>query len=163
MNMNSAPQIVGEPGLKQEIDIAAEIRNLFSLATFITLEPGMSNSFSEGLEEVIEKYGELALSEIQILILNGETKSGIAMEALQYVGNAESNTWHDARRLMLERCLLRSRSAWVRDGAGLGLASLDDPRSIPVLQEAILRETSRALKSDLNLVLNQLQATLQES
>ncbi len=143
--------------------VEVAVQNLFSLANFIDFEPGKTNDFQDGLEETIEKHGELALLEIQTLVLNGETKSAIAMEALQYVGNTESNTWRDARRLMLERCLLRSRSAWVRDGAGLGLASLDDPRSIAVLQKAILKETSRALKSDLTLVLDQLQATLQES
>ncbi len=163
MNTNPAPQLVGELGLKQEIDIAAEIRNLFSLATFISLEPGMSNSFSEGLEKVIEKYGELALSEIQTLILNGETKSGIAMEALKYVGNTDSKAWHDKRRAMLETCLRKSRSAWVRDGAGLGLSFLDDPLSIPALEKAIDRESSEALKEDLQLVLDQLQRTALES
>lgn len=140
-----------------------EVERLFSLATFITLDPGMDNAFSEGLEDVIQHHGEQALQVIEDVILNEETKSAIAMEALQYVGNAESNTWLEARRSMLERCLLKSRSAWVRDGAGLGLASLDDPRSIPVLKKAISKERSRALKSDLTLVLEQLQATLQES
>ena len=137
MKTNPAPPIVGETDLKQESDIAAEIRNLFSLATFIALEPGMTNSFSEGLEEVIEKYGEPALRGIQDIILNEETKSAIAMEALQYIGRSDSETWKNERRKTLENCLLNSRSAWVRDGAGLGLASLDDPRSIPVLQAAI--------------------------
>lgn len=163
MNTSPAPQMVGESGLKQEFNIAAEIRNLFSLATFITLDPGMDNAVSEGLEDAIQRYGEQALREIKDVILNEETKSAIAMEVLQYIGNAESNTWRDARRSMLEQCLLKSRSAWVRDGAGLGLASLDDPRSIPVLKSAIAKETSKALKSDLTLVLDQLQATLQES
>ncbi len=163
MNTNPAPQIVGEPGLKQEIDIAAEIRNLFSPATFITLEPGMSNSFSEGLEEAIEKYGELALGEIQNIILSEETASSIALEALKYVGNTDSRVWHDERRAMLETCLRKSRSAWVRDGAGLGLSFLDDPLSIPELEKAIDRESSVALKEDLQLVLDQLQQTALES
>ena len=163
MNTNPAPQIVGEPGLKLEIDIVAEIRNLFSLATFISLEPGMSNSFSEGLEEVIEKYGEFALGEIQNIILNEETASSIALEALKYVGNSDSKVWHDERRAMLETCLKKSRSAWVRDGAGLGLSFLDDPLSIPELEKAIDRESSEALKEDLQLVLDQLQRTALES
>ena len=163
--MKKAPDLVmlGGTSLRHKDDMPAEIKSLFALATFISLEPGMTNSFSEGLEAVIEKHGDLALSEIKNLILNGETKSGIAMEALQYVGRSESNTWLDARRKMLEQCLLRSRSAWVRDGAGLGLASLDDPRSILVLKEAISKEASKALKEDLSLVLDQLQNTLLES
>ncbi|MCY4540177.1 MAG: hypothetical protein OXE52_18330 [Chloroflexi bacterium] len=163
MNTNPAPQMVGEPGLKQETDIVAEIRTLFSLATFITLEPGMTNSFSEGLEEAIEKYGELALREIENIILSEETASSIALEALKYVGNWDSKVWHDERRAMLETCLRQSRSAWVRDGAGLGLSFLDDPLSIPELERAIDRESSEALKEDLQLVLNQLKRTSLET
>lgn len=163
MKTNPAPPIVGETDLKQESDIAAEIRNLFSLATFISLEPGMTNSFSEGLEEVIEKYGEPALRETQDIILNEETKSAIAMEALQYIGRTDSETWKNERRKILENCLLNSRSAWVRDGAGLGLASLDDPRSIETLEQAIDKEPSNVLKEDLGLVLEQLRNTLSES
>ena len=163
MKTNPAPPIVGETDLKQESEIAAEIRNLFSLATFISLEPGMTNSFSEGLEEVIEKYGEPALRETQDIILNEETKSAIAMEALQYIGRTDSETWKNERRKILENCLLNSRSAWVRDGAGLGLASLDDPRSIETLEQAIDKEPSNVLKEDLGLVLEQLRNTLSES
>ncbi len=139
-----------------------EVHRLFSLATFIDLEPGMANEFSEGLEEAIEKYGELALGAVESLVLNKETKPSIAMEALQYIGYTDSEKWHDERRRTIERCLLRSPSAWIRDGAGLGLASLDDPKSIPALEKAILNETSGALKEDLTLVLHQLRDTLRE-
>ena len=139
-----------------------EVRDLFSLATFIDLEPGMTNEFSEGLEDAIERVGEHALNAIEDIVLDRKTKSSIAMEALQYIGYTDSQKWHDERRRMLERCLLRSRSAWVRDGAGLGIASLDDPKSIPALEKAILNETSGALKEDLTLVLHQLRDTLRE-
>ena len=137
-----------------------EVVRLFALATFIDLEPGMTNEFQEGLEEAIDNYGELALKAVESLVLNEETKSSIAMEAMRYIGYTYSEKWHDERRRMLERCLDRSRSAWVRDGAGLGLASLDDPKSIPALEKAILNETSGALKEDLKMVLNQLQDTM---
>lgn len=142
--------------------IDEDVANLFSLATFIDLEPGMTNEFQEGLEETIEMHGQPALDAVEGLILNEETKSSIAMEALQYIGYTDSTKWHDERRRTLERCLLKSPSAWVRDGAGLGLASLDDPKSIPALERAILAETSLALKEDLTLVLNQLLDTQRE-
>jgi hypothetical protein len=140
-----------------------EVDRLFSHATFIDLEPGMTNEFQEGLEEAIENYGELALKAVESLVVNEKTQSSIAMEAMQYIGYTDSEKWHDERRKTLERCLDKSRSAWVRDGAGLGLASLDDPKSIPALEKAILNETSGALKEDLKMVLNQLQDTLLES
>ncbi|MCY4020737.1 MAG: HEAT repeat domain-containing protein [Chloroflexi bacterium] len=162
MNTNPAPQMVGEPSLKQEIDIAAEIRNLFSLATFITLEPGMTNSFSEGLEEAIEKYGELALREIQELVVGEVIPFTIAAEALRYIGNTESIRFVSKRRELLEVCLLQSRFMLVRDGAAAGLSYLDDPRSIPSLQRAIEREPHAELKNDLIEVLSLLQGTSAE-
>ena len=137
-----------------------EIERLFSLATFIDLEPGMSNSFSEGLEYIVEQQGNQALDAIKRIILDEETASSIALEALKYVGNMDSPRWHEERRLMLEECLLNSRSAWVKDGAGLGLSFLDNPRSIPAIERAITKESSKALKEDLKLVLNQLTLTL---
>ena len=137
-----------------------EIERLFSLATFIDLEPGMTNSFSEGLEQVIERHGSRALDAIKRIILNEETASSIAMEALKYIGNTDSSRWHNERRLMIEDCLRSSHSAWVRDGAGLGLSSLDNPRSIPAIERAIAKESSKALKEDLKLVLNQLKRTI---
>ena len=137
--------------------LVEEIANLFSLANHIALEPGYPNAFSEGLDLVIAENGEPALKAIQDLILSERVKSSIAMEALQYVGDAESRTWLNARRNMLEMCLRESNSSWVRDGAGLGIASLNDVRSIGAIKEAIQKEPSDALKEDLNLVLRQLQ------
>lgn len=160
---DSSSSVIGDFSKHLDASTAKnEVDRLFSLATFIDLEPGMTNEFQEGLEEAVEKYGELALGAVESLILNEETKSSIAMEAMQYIGYTDSQKWHDERRRMLERCLLRSRSAWVRDGAGLGLASLDNPKSIPALEKAILNETSGALKEDLTLVLHQLRDTLRE-
>ena len=140
-----------------------EVDRLFSLAMYIDLEPGMENDFSRGLEKLIARHGDPALSEIQSFILEERTKSSIAMEALQYIGRMDSNSWKTERRKLLEQCLLNSRSAWVRDGAGLGLASLDDPRSIGAVKTAIAKESSNSLRKDLESVLEQLEATRSES
>ncbi len=140
-----------------------EVDRLFSLAMYIDLEPGMENAFSRGLEKLIARHGDPALSEIQSIILEERTKSSIAMEALQYIGRMDSNGWKTERRKLLEQCLLHSRSAWVRDGAGLGLASLDDPRSIGAVKTAIAMESSNTLKKDLESVLDQLEKTRSES
>lgn len=139
--------------------IDEEIQRLFSLATLIDLEPGMDNEFSIGLEDAIERGGKPALQAIERLVLTETVPSSIAMDALEYIGDTDSDKYRSERREMLERCLLNSNSAWVRDGAGLGIAALDDPLSLPVLEIAIARESSKALKSDLGLVREQLIAT----
>ena len=38
--------------------LKTRVIDLFSLATFIDLEPGMTNEFSEGLEQVVELHGK---------------------------------------------------------------------------------------------------------
>ncbi len=139
-----------------------EVERLFSLATFIDLEPGMTNDFSDGLAEVIEKRGEFALREIQELIIEEAVPFTIAAEALRYIGNIESIRYVSERRKLLENCLLQSRFMLVRDGAAAGLSYLDDPKSIPLLQRAVEREPHSELKNDLIEVLSLLQDTLAE-
>ena len=162
MKTNPAPPIVGETDLKQESDIAAEIRNLFSLATFISLEPGMTNEFSNGLEKTIETNGDLALKVIEKLILQEDTPLAIAAEALRYIGNIESREFVEERRRMIERCLLQSPFVLVRDGAAAGLSYINDPKSIPILQRAIEQEVHSELKDDLVAVLHLLQVSASE-
>ena len=142
--------------------IETEIRNLFAMAKHIDLDPGMANEFSEGLEEAILKYGELALREIQELVGGEAIPFTIAAEALRYIGNTESTRFASERRELLEACLLQSRFMLVRDGAAAGLSYLDDPRSIPSLQRAIEREPHAELKNDLIEVLSSLQGTSAE-
>ncbi len=140
-----------------------EVDRLFSLATFLDLEPGTTNEFSEGIEQVVERHGGVALNAIKNLVLNEQTESSIALEVLKYIGNEGSEKWHNERRLMLEECLLKCRSVWARDGAGLGLSFLGDPRSIYVLEQAIERETSLALAKDLRQVLYRLKKVSSDS
>ena len=143
--------------------ISAYVKRLFSMAENIEFEVGMTNGFSEALERWIEVIGVRMLVEIRRIILNEETSLTVAAETMRYIGNIESPKYHAERRELLETCLLNSRFAWVRDGAGLGLASLDDPQSIPVLEMVISKESNEELKEDLIQVLEQLEDTLLES
>ncbi len=143
--------------------IFAEISELFSEAENITIEAGIDNDFSISLEQTVEQFGETALAHIEALILKDKTSVILATETLKYIGCFASNRWHDARHTMIEHCLTQSKYAWVRDGAGLGISFMDDPQSIPVLEEAIERECNEELKEDLIQVLEQLQETLLES
>ena len=143
-------------------NISVFVKRLFSMAENITFEVGMDNQFSEDLERAIEAIGAPILVEIKRIILNEESSLTVAAETMRYIGNTESPTYRAERRELLETCLLNSRFAWVRDGAGLGLASLDDPQSIPALEIAIAKESNQELKEDLLQVLEQLEETLLE-
>ena len=143
-------------------NISVFVKRLFSMAENIEFEVGMANQFSEDLERAIEVIGVPILVEIKRIILNEESSLTVAAETMRYIGNIESPTYRAERRELLETCLLNSRFAWVRDGAGLGLASLDDPQSIPALEIAIAKESNQELKEDLLQVLEQLEETLLE-
>ena len=148
--------------LEQSKQVLSRAADLFSNAETVAIEPGMVNELSIGLELLIEEFGRIALNHIENLILAEKTSVSVAMEALKYIGSTESKNWYSGRRDMLENCLRKSRFAWIRDGAGLGLSFLDDPRSIPALEAAIDSEFNSDLKEDLVLVLEQLQETLSE-
>lgn len=143
-------------------NISVFVKRLFSMAENITFEVGMTNDFSEALERAIEVMGVPILVEIKGIILNEESSLTVAAETMRYIGNIESPMYRAERRELLETCLLNSRFVWVRDGAGLGLASLDDPQSISALEIAIAKESNQELKEDLLQVLEQLEETLLE-
>ena len=147
---------------KETEQIEEEIAKVFNTATFIDMESGMTNDFSDGLAEVIDQYGEAALHEIQKRILREDIPFTIAAESLRYIGNIESPRFVAERRDLLEACLLHSRFMLVRDGAASGLSYIEDPKSIPSLQRAIDHEPHAELKKDLIEVLSLLQDTSAE-
>lgn len=143
--------------------IKAKINVLFVKAQNIRIEAGMENELSIGIRDVIEVHGPIALGHIESMILQNDIPVNLARETLKYIGSFEMSNWNDQRRVMLENCLQESQYAWIRDGAGLGISFLDDPKSISVLERAIDREPNDELKEDLIQVLEQLEETLLES
>lgn len=142
--------------------VKENVVRLFSLAKSVEFESGMTNAFSERLEELIETHGERALEAIQEHVLNERIPFTIAAEALRYIGNTESNKFADFRRKLLETCLLNSRFMLVRDGAAAGISYIDDSKSIPCLKQAIEQEAHPELRNDLLEVLELLQGTSAE-
>jgi hypothetical protein len=59
---------------------------------------------------------------------------------------------------LLEKCL-ESSSIFVRDGAILGIASLDDPFAISAVRKAIEKEACEGLRQNMQAVLQQLEET----
>ena len=132
------------------------------MAKLVELESGMTNAFSERLEDVIETHGQSALEEIELQVLEERIPFTIAAEALRYIGNSESHRFAQGRRKLLETCLLNSRFMLVRDGAAAGISYIDDSKSIPCLIQAIEQEAHPELRNDLLEVLELLQGTSAE-
>jgi hypothetical protein len=90
------------------------------------------------------------------LILAKDIDEEVASEALRWLGRMEDTKSYSKRLWLLERGLA-SPSPIIRDGAALGLASLDDRHAIPYLRLAVEREELDELRFNLGQVLDQLE------
>lgn len=138
------------------IKVEQEFERLLLAAKEETFEDGMESNFSKGLNSLIRKYGNAAIDILTRFILTEAINPEVASETLRWVGYIDHLASYQYRRWLLERTLFCS-SARVRDGAILGLASLDDPHAIPHLKRAIQRERYSELRRDMEQVLTQLE------
>jgi hypothetical protein len=141
--------------------VEQELRRLFAAACDEIFEDGMESVFSRGLVSLIKKYGNAAVETVTNFIAGEVVNPEVASEALRWLGHIDDPFTYRNRLLLLERSLWHS-SARVRDGAILGLASLDDPSAIPYLEEAIEREQIQELRRYMIQVLDQLKNTQRE-
>lgn len=144
--------------VEPESMIRQSLQHVLGLGKDIHFVDGMESPFSQGLIRLIQQYGNSVVEELGEMIFAEEINSAIAGEALRWVGQMQDTRTYTLRKWLLERCLLLD-SIYVKDGAILGLASLDDPRSITSLKYAIEHETNQMLKEDMLQVLDQLQDT----
>ena len=150
---------VEEPESYDDIDIVAladAIESLFMIAENEDFEDSAESYFSIGLENLIQTFGNIALTIISSFIFSEETSTKVVSEALCKLGQIDHGPTHRNRLRVLEKSL-QADSPYIRDGAGLGISFLDDPAAVPQLTEAIKRETNPELKKDLELVLKQLE------
>jgi len=138
--------------------VMQQVKALFESAREMTFEDGMESDFSCDLEKLIRKHQTTALVEIVDQICYRQGIDELKAEALRWLGRILDRTTYNYRRWLLEHCL-SDPSPRVRDGAVLGLASLDDPHSIPYLREAVNRETCSELRKDMQQTLSELETT----
>ena len=137
-------------------ELSSKIAALFVAAKDQYFEDGMENEFSRELTALIAAYGNMVVHELAYLVLFEKVNAEVASEALRWLGNMPPGVSSNFRLWLLERSLLCS-AAIVRDGAILGLASLDDPRAIPYIKRAIEREQCEELHKNMEQVLVQLE------
>lgn len=119
-------------------------------------EDGMHTNFSRKLVGYVSLYGNSALEIIKELILGSQVSTPVAADALKWLGLMDTDAFINERRILLEFCLLKSTSTWIRDGAIVGLSYIDNPQSITSVQQALEQETAQWLKGDIETVLKQL-------
>lgn len=138
-------------------DQEAELRfeSLFRSARESHFEDGMESEFSRYLISLVQAYGPVSKDILARLIEDRTISPEVLSEALRWLGRMEGESTYEARLWLLEKGL-NSPDATVRDGAALGLASMDDPRAIPYLEAAIQAEKLTDLRHDMEEVLDQL-------
>lgn len=137
-------------------DLYSKIEAIFWTAKGELFEDGMETPFSHQLNSFVQKYSNDGLDAIVCLIIYEKVDPEVAGEALRWLGRIDHRESYEFRRWLLERSLSLS-STRVRDGAILGLASMDDKHAIPYLKDAIEKEQCSELKSDMESVLEQLE------
>lgn len=121
-------------------------------------EDGMESEFSKGLRSMVTAYSKRAIEAMTHLIVYEKVNPEVASEALRSLGSLEDAESYQYRQWLLERALQCS-SPVVRDGAALGLASMDDSHAIAYIRQAVNREECSELREDMEQVLVQLEST----
>jgi hypothetical protein len=160
----TAATFLHEPGLVAESatsrsrippTLEAELEQIFSAARYEIFEDGMESEFSQRLIDIVLRHGQAAVLEIAAFLKQPITPSPVAAEALRWLGWIRHPSTHAIRRWVL--CdNLTSRSLIVRDGAIVGLTYFNDPSTRSYVVSAQSTETSTALQTDLDQLLDQL-------
>ena len=142
--------------------LTEKFRHLFAAAEDEVFEDGMESGFSRRLTALVERHGDKAIKFAAGYLESEELDEEVAAETLRQLGHSKHESTYRSRLNLLVQGL-SSGSAMVRDGAILGLASMDDPVVISDVEEAVKREQDPELREDMNDVLEQLRATLSEA
>jgi hypothetical protein len=118
-------------------------------------EDGMESRLSKDLEILVKGFGPDSKDILSRLLEDESISSLVWAEAMRWIGRAEEFMSRSSRLSLLKQAL-SSDSFVVRDGAALGLASMDDPDAIPFLERAVASETVNELRADMRQVLEQL-------
>jgi len=133
-----------------------ELWRLSKSAQEMLFEDGEETPFSKDLVSFIQRYGGIGVSLLGELALSETVSDEVISEALRWIGRMDDTRTRWFRLRLLEE-LLNCESPKIRDGASLGIASLDDQHAIVYLQKAHNRERITDLRKDLQLVLTRLQ------
>jgi len=133
-----------------------ELDELRSSARDEVFEDGVESNFSIRFLNLFDRNPEPVLEVITALIVNRKMDDESAAETLRILGRITHHPTHSARLWLLERSL-NSHSATVRDGALLGIASMDDSSAAPYLRKALLKEHITGLREDLEQALDLLE------
>ena len=152
-----APQAITSTESRKNKYVYPQIESIFWEAKGECFEDGMESKFSRKLISFIRRYKKDAIEAITCLIVYEKVNPEVAGEALRWIGRMEHPESYEFRRWLLERSITLS-SISVKEGAILGIASMDDKHAITYLQKTIETESCNELKADMKQVLEQLES-----
>ena len=119
-------------------------------------EEGINDPFTQELEWLVGHYASQVLQPLAQRLAAESIDPVVAAHIFRLLGRIDASATRAERRQILVQGLF-SRSARVRDGAALGLATLDDPAAIPYLRTAVDRERVAEVRADLEQVRERLE------
>ena len=136
----------------------SRLRTVFDLGAGEAFEDGMETDFSEALIERVAAGRSSAVDALRRLIDQGYAGHEVGGEALRWLGCVDQPATRNVRRMALER-YLQSDSAYLQDGAAIGLSEMDDPAALPAIEVAMSSEAGPLMLKRFKQVREQLEAT----
>lgn len=136
--------------------MVAELRKLFTGARFERFEDGVESYFSRELLRVIHSDPVIALNALHEMLRTYNAPVSAVGEALRWIADF-SNAATLSQRWSILEAMLSHQSPVVRDGAIVGFATMDDPRSAGTLREALKTEPLRELRELIAQVLTRIE------
>lgn len=137
-------------------DLNEKVENFFELANEEEFEDGIESDFSRKLISFIMENGSKSVEVLAPIFVNEKANAEIISEALRWIGRIDQPETENIRLWLLERCLFCT-SPSVRDGATLGLASMNASSAKYSLRKAIEKEYIKELHEDMKEVLSELE------
>jgi len=142
--------------------IQDRLLEIFSSAQNEYFEDGVETEFSRSLAALFRRFHEEAIDVFEAVILRTAIDPKLVAEALSWLGQIDASASEKKRYRKLLEVQLFSGSPYIRSGAAIGLAYLDDPDSIGQLRNASTRETVESIREYIIETIEQLQDTKAE-
>jgi hypothetical protein len=138
-------------------ELVVRISELFERGASEFFRDGMSSDFSRALVAILAQNGRSAFRAMAEYVFSNGASPDVVSEALRWMAEFDDPSTLPQRWAILQRTL-RDRSPRVRDGAILGLASMNDSRALPLLLEAQKGEPVAELRRVIEQVVERLSA-----
>lgn len=145
----------------EPLELQIRLEQIFRDAHEEIFQDGMESDFSRALVAFLARYSVFGTDALITFLDGTDADPEAVAEALKWIAEFDNPSTLPKRLWLLERSL-NSSFASIRDGAVIGLGSLDDPQAIHYVKQALGRETKPLLRRNIQLLIDQLNETALE-